>query len=188
MTMTKQLVHMGGMFLVGCLLMPVLAEARYHDPKTGRFLQRDPESPGQVRVQNGRVVVIKPSPPSINPLDLNSYLYVRNNSINFIDPYGLLPRGTKKWDDAKAKAGTLFQEGFEQAQGKCPPIPGKSPDESIDMAAEALADEVTDEEWGYKGLGLKFNKGHQENLERRLRQKYPDWPWARWQEIKENLE
>ncbi len=157
--MKHRLGSIGGLFLVGCLLMPALADARYYNSKTGRFLQRDPESPGRVRVQNGRVVVLNPSAPVTDSLDPNLYLYVRNNPINFVDPYGLLPRGTKKWDEAKAAASTLFEKSFElaQTQGmKCPAIPSKSPDESIDMVAEAFADEVTDEEWGFKGLGLKF--------------------------------
>ena len=43
--------------------------ARYYDPKTGRFLSRDP-----IGFAGG---------------DVNLYRYVRNNPINFRDPYGL---------------------------------------------------------------------------------------------------
>jgi RHS repeat-associated protein len=43
--------------------------ARYYSPKLGRFLQRDPIGYAS---------------------DLNIYRYVRNNPLNFVDPYGLV--------------------------------------------------------------------------------------------------
>ena len=69
-----------------CLVRASLAEARYYDPQTGSFLQEDPEQPGEVRVQGGRVVVIKPSAPSMTPQHLNPYAYVTNNPVNLVDP------------------------------------------------------------------------------------------------------
>ncbi len=126
----------------------------------------------------------------MTPQRLNPYVYVTNNPINLIDPYGLLDRGTDEWADAKSKAGTGFQEVFEKAQERglqCPPIPNKSSEESIEAAAEAFADEVRPEEWGYKGLGLKFSKKNRDRVEKGLREKRPDWPWAKWDEVREAL-
>ena len=48
--------------------------ARYYDPDLGRFL-----SPDSLPIRVGE------------PLDLNRYLYVRNNPVRFIDPLGLEP-------------------------------------------------------------------------------------------------
>lgn len=56
------------------LLPTSSSEARYYDSQTGRFLQEDPEQPGQVRVQGGRAVVIKPSARSMTPQRLNPYV------------------------------------------------------------------------------------------------------------------
>lgn len=54
--------------LAGSVLLVNSAECRMYDPKTGRFLQRDP----------------------IGYIDgPNPYTYVRNNPVNWIDPYGL---------------------------------------------------------------------------------------------------
>jgi len=178
------------LIVVGCVVPAMFAEARYYDPETGRFLQEDPEQPGQVRVQGGRVVVIKPSASSMTSQRLNPFVYVRNNPINLIDPYGLLDRGTPEWADAKSKAQAGFGEVFKKAEEKgieCPPIPGKSSEESIDATAEALADEVRPEEWWPKGLGLKFSKKNRDRLEKGLREKHPDWPWAQWDEVRESL-
>src|SRR3990167_7271384 len=117
--------------------------SRYYDPKIGRFLQEDPEQPGQVRVQGGRVVVIKPSAPSLVSQRLNPYVYVSNNPINLVDPYGLLERGTKQWSEAKAIAESNLGEKLEQARAQnleCPAIPGGTADESKEMVTEAFAD------------------------------------------------
>ncbi|OGX35201.1 MAG: hypothetical protein A3B73_04420 [Omnitrophica WOR_2 bacterium RIFCSPHIGHO2_02_FULL_63_39] len=163
--------------------------SRYYDPKIGRFLQEDPEQPGQVRVQGGRVVVIKPSAPSLVSQRLNPYVYVSNNPINLVDPYGLLERGTKQWSEAKAIAESNLGEKLEQARAQnleCPAIPGGTADESKEMVTEAFADEVQPGEWWPGGLGL-LNKKNQDKINERMRQKYPDWPWAQWDEAFEQL-
>src|SRR6185503_18789838 len=43
--------------------------ARYYDPKTGRFVREDPIG--------------------LRGSDINFYAYVRNNPVNWTDPYGL---------------------------------------------------------------------------------------------------
>lgn len=167
-----------------------LTEARYYDPQTGRFLQEDPEQPGQVRVQGGRAVVIKPRGTAFQALELNPYAYVRNNPVNFTDPYGLLRRGSKEWNKAKKGAAATIRGGVEEAQAQglqCPVISGKSSDESIEAVAEAFADEAKDEEFGPFGVGL-LNKQTQERIDKGLREKHPDWPWAGWDEVKKSVE
>lgn len=82
--MNKRLV----LFLVSCLLAPALADARYYSSKTGRFNERDPETPGQVRIRNNQAIVKSPTPPPTNPQDWHPYMYVGNNPVNFVDPYG----------------------------------------------------------------------------------------------------
>ena len=55
---------------IGSLLPISLAEARYYDPKTGRFLQEDPVE--------------------FADRHMNRYRYARNNPVNFADPWGLV--------------------------------------------------------------------------------------------------
>ena len=115
--------------------------------------------------------------------------HVSNNPINLVDPYGLLERGTKEWDDAKTGAEGKFRETIGKAQEKnlgCPPIPGRTPEESIEMGAEAFADAVRPEEWGPNGA-LMLLPWNQRKVDKRLREQYPDWPWAKWDEVREEL-
>lgn len=86
--MKTKRIRLGAIVLVGCLAIPAFVEARYYDPKTGRFLQRDPETPGQVRVRKNKVEVVKPAPSPTNSQDLHPYTYVGNNPVNFVDPFG----------------------------------------------------------------------------------------------------
>lgn len=58
------------LLLATCLVPVSLAEARYYDPKTGRFLQEDPVE--------------------FADRHMNRYRYVRNNPVNFTDPWGLV--------------------------------------------------------------------------------------------------
>ena len=147
--------------------------ARYYEPWIGRFYQRDP-FPGVVGL----------------PQTFQQYMYTLNNPTTWIDPWGLLQRGTKKWGQAKAKAAARLRSGFMKAQQRslqCPLIPGKSLDESIEASAEAIADELSEEEWGFNGFGL-LSKKNQESLSNKLRQEYPDWPWAQWDKLKKQVE
>lgn len=62
------------MIFTGVTFFTNLAECRMYDPKTGRFLQRDP-----IDFRNGE----------------NVYSYVGNQPINYTDPYGFLnPKGS----------------------------------------------------------------------------------------------
>ena len=176
--------------LATCLATASSTEARYYDPQTGRFLQEDPEQPGQVRVQGGRVVVVKPSAPSMMSQRLNPYVYVSNNPINLVDPYGLLERGTKEWSHVRGEAEKRLRGEAEKAKVagfQCPVIPGTPEDESVAAVGEAIADEVTPKEYGILGTGL-LSKRNLENIDQRMRQKHPDWPWAGWDDLKKQLE
>jgi RHS repeat-associated protein len=166
------------------------SEARYYDPETGRFLQEDPEAPGQVRVQKGTALVIRPSPATTKTQRLNPYAYVTNNPINFIDPYGLLERGTKQWEQVRGVAKSQLRgeaQAAKEAGLQCPVIRDKTEDETIITVAEAVADEVEPAEYGFLGTGL-LNKKNQENIDGRMRQKHPDWPWAGWDAVRKDLE
>ena len=76
---------LAGLFFVAYLLPTSLADARYYDPKTGRFLQEDP--------------VWSPNP----------YSYVRNNPVNLIDPFGLVDRNLFSKKDPNYQAAELAQ-------------------------------------------------------------------------------
>jgi RHS repeat-associated protein len=65
--------------------------ARYYDPSTGRFLQRDP-----IGIQGG----------------LNVYVYVDNNPMKFIDPLGY----SKLWDKVKDGANKAWDKTKEVAE------------------------------------------------------------------------
>jgi len=79
--------------LIVTLLFAIPVEARYYDPKIGRFLQEDPvgeSSPSRkedVHTRIGNPFTISGYIKSIN--EINPYLYVGNNPINRIDPFGL---------------------------------------------------------------------------------------------------
>lgn len=77
-------------FVVAACLVPTLrAEARYYDPKTGRYLQED--SVGS----------------SVStPEQHNPYPYAQNRPTVFIDPYGRLIFGRKEAEEA-------FLDNFE---------------------------------------------------------------------------
>ena len=70
--MRKSVVSSVWLMFILCLLPTTLAEARYYDPKTGRFLQEDKA----------------PLVPD-TPEGLNVYPYVSNNPTSFVDPEGL---------------------------------------------------------------------------------------------------
>ena len=174
---------MAWLVVVACLVPTSLAEARYYDPQTGRFLQEDPEQPGQVRVQGGRVVVIKPSAPSMDPQRLNPYAYVMNNPMNFTDPYGLFEEGTFDYNRTISQCRGFVQPKFEQAsqQGTCPPpIPGKSPEESIEDFCKEFARAAQRSETGRTGLGLKKPENSKRVIDE-MKKNNPNWPWAEWE-------
>ncbi len=117
------------LMLIGSLLPINLAEARYYNPKNGRFLQRDPytQAPNDPRIFDSYnaanryqtrdyegLLAFSPelakskilSQGSINPLNQHPYLYVRNNPLNYVDPYG--KQGLAAVITAAVVAGTVF--------------------------------------------------------------------------------
>ena len=101
-----------------------------------------------------------------------------------------MERGTKEWNKVKGTVEKQLRgegEKAKEAGFQCPVTPGATEDESITRVAEAIADEVTPSEYGFFGAGLFF-KNNQENIDRRMRQKYPDWPWAGWDDLRKELE
>ncbi len=90
--------------------------ARYYDPALGRFLSPDPKAPKRDQ-----------------PLDLNPYLYARNNPVRFRDPSGL--DAEPDWDPRRPmnEQSTEFLRWFYRlegwklqaaAEGKLTPKPG----------------------------------------------------------------
>ena len=65
--------------------------ARYYDPQTGRFISLDAER-GSIQ----------------NPMDMNRYVYCRNNPIKYVDPTGCSV-GSSISDAIKAMGGALNQ-------------------------------------------------------------------------------
>ncbi len=63
--------------------------ARYYDPGIGRFVSEDPVN----KASKGTI--------ALNPHELNTYLYVLNNPINWVDPLGL--KGIKKCTSKEVK-------------------------------------------------------------------------------------
>ncbi|MBB6217238.1 RHS repeat-associated protein [Anaerosolibacter carboniphilus] len=67
------------------------AQARYYEPKIGRFISEDPWSGTQVQ-----------------PNTMNPYPYVLNNPLKYVDPLGLAP---KKWNGCEEIIVASGQEG-----------------------------------------------------------------------------
>jgi RHS repeat-associated protein len=74
---------------------------RYYHPHTGRWLNQDPLGEPGFEVLRGR----RPSPLAGGP---NRYLFVGNNPIRFVDPYGL---DYGDWWDLR----TWFNSGFTES-------------------------------------------------------------------------
>lgn len=75
-----------------CLLPVDFAEARYYDAKTGRFLNEDPRDGFLSR-----------------PQTKNRYIYVENNPIILVDPFGEL----SKLDPRRVFVGKALETEFE---------------------------------------------------------------------------
>jgi len=67
-----------------------LAEARYYNPKNGRFLQRDP------LYSNGPIINPNADSSGKTITEPNLYHYTNNDPINWTDPYGLFRFGKRK--------------------------------------------------------------------------------------------
>ena len=74
----------------------VFLRARYYDTRVGRFISRDPIlTPMQIEGHIGWLL------PYLNlvsqPQSLHPYVYVQNNPINRVDPFGLKGKSTSAW-------------------------------------------------------------------------------------------
>ena len=121
--------------------------------------------------------------------DTNFYSYVIGDPVNLKDPHGLLERGTKEWEHVRRESERRFRELANEAEGaglQCPVIPNTAQNETFETAAEAFADEATKSEYGFLGGGLLF-PSTQNSIKIRLMDKYPDWPWKGWEQLKEQL-
>jgi RHS repeat-associated protein len=115
---------------------------RYYDPKTGRYITSDPMSVG-AHVQKWMASLGKGSIDS-PPLELNSYAYVVNNPLRWIDPTGLeVLICSKAWTphtflcvdgtcSGKAPSGNPFfspgvirDDAENQSKASCSPVPNK---------------------------------------------------------------
>ncbi|MFD1988348.1 RHS repeat domain-containing protein, partial [Paenibacillus nicotianae] len=77
-------------------------KARYYDPSQGRFLKEDSYE-GQIT----------------NPLTLNSYTYVENNPVNYVDPTGYNPEEPSQETDAvQGFRGSSIPKGSSGSGGK----------------------------------------------------------------------
>ncbi|MGV7114744.1 RHS repeat domain-containing protein [Paenibacillus kyungheensis] len=77
-------------------------KARYYDPSQGRFLKEDSYE-GQIT----------------NPLTLNSYTYVENNPVNYVDPTGYNPEEPSQETDAvQGFRGSSIPKGSSGSGGR----------------------------------------------------------------------
>jgi len=54
--------------------------SRYYDPRIGRFIQKDKYNEAGILNNDPEVIY--------NPSQLNNYVYVANNPVNYVDPWG----------------------------------------------------------------------------------------------------
>ena len=74
----------GSLMGAALLLLASHADARYYDPKDGRFLQEDAEN-------TATMILRRQNAATRDPQQLNLYPYVENNPVNLVDPLGLFP-------------------------------------------------------------------------------------------------
>ncbi len=139
--------------------------SRYYAPQAGRFTTADP-----IGLLGGP----------------NLYVYVNNNPVNWIDPWGLKekPKGDSglNWAE-KLYARKKIKEFLTQhVQGKdIPLIPGTIQQQTIDMVSSEIADLLRRSD--IQTLKEGTPEQQQKLLNRitdEMKSKHPDWPVEQW--------
>lgn len=139
--------------LIASIFFVVPAECRYYDPKTGRFLQRDP----------------------VETDDENTYTYVYNDPINLVDPYGEQGLPPNFYPPLPAGVPPIEQSVFPPSLGEdlglpAPPIPGQYASANAKRKEKIETQEGTSETITHVAIEKAKDKGQKD---KKKKQKEP---------------